>query len=457
MSQSFAVIVDGTQDINGVEQESICIRFVNDDLEPSEEFVGFYAVDDTKGSALAGCVKDVLLHLQLPIENLRGQTYDGASNMSRMYSGCQATIAQSKPLAVYVHCAAHCCSLVASAACSSSDIASSSIQVVHDFGVLCSASGKFKSLFRNISSSAEDGPVRNIKPLCPTRWLIRLPAIQAMLQQYGTILEALQEASHGDCSSEIKVRVTGLHYKFQDGSTLMCLVMAKRIITPLECLNKALQAKSATVASMLEATLQVKEQLIALRTEEQLEKIMREIEETIAKLELDPMRLPRNKQPPKRLSGPALAYHPTTLSQYFMAEFYKILDICIQQLSWRLLESPGIQRYKDPESILITGRVSNFVQQYPELACSTFQAELDLFRLLPAFRHENSSMNLGTCVEALRQMAAATRSMFPTVEALVRLLLVNPASSASAERSFSNRRRLKSYVRVQHLWTTATQ
>ena len=37
--------------------------------------------------------------------------------------------------------------------------------------------------------------------------------------------------------------------------------------------------------------------------------------------------------------------------------------------------------------------------------------------------------------------------MFPHVESLVRLLLVNPASSASAERSFSSLRRLKTYLR----------
>jgi hypothetical protein len=366
--------------------------------------------------------------------------------MCGIYNGCQAIIAQLQPLAAYVHCAAHCCNLVASAACASSEIVSSSIQTIHDFGVLCSASGKFKSLFKNVASSAEDGPVRNIKPLCPTRWLVRLPAIQATLQQYRTIIDTLQEACSGDSSSEIKVRASGLLRKFQDGSTLMCLVMAKRIVAPLECLNKALQAKSATVAGMLEATEQVKQQLIALRTDEQLHTIMTEVEETISKLELDPLKLPRRKQPPKRFSGSAAAYHSTSVSQYFCVEFYKVIDVCIQQLSSRLLDSPGLQRYKDLESVLITGRISSVVQQYPELASSTFQAQLDLFHQIPTLQTD-SSATLCTCVEALQAMAPATRAMFPTVEALVRLLLVNPASSASAERSFSSLRRLKTYMR----------
>ena len=44
-------------------------------------------------------------------------------------------------------------------------------------------------------------------------------------------------------------------------------------------------------------------------------------------------------------------------------------------------------------------------------------------------------------------MVPAMRAMFPHVEALIRLLLVNPASSATAERSFSSLRRLKTYLR----------
>jgi len=53
-------------------------------------------------------------------------------------------------------------------------------------------------------------------------------------------------------------------------------------------------------------------------------------------------------------------------------------------------------------------------------------------------------------------MVPEMRAMFPNVENLVRLLLVNPASSATAERSFSALRRLKTYLRavvkVRGLW-----
>ena len=57
-------------------------------------------------------LKDVLIKLCLPIENVRGQWYDGASNFSGRYNGVQALICQEQPLAYYTHCIAHRVNLV---------------------------------------------------------------------------------------------------------------------------------------------------------------------------------------------------------------------------------------------------------------------------------------------------------------------------------------------------------
>ncbi|KAK0144965.1 hypothetical protein N1851_016140 [Merluccius polli] len=79
----FSIIVDGTQDISGTEQESICLRYVDQDLVPQEVFMGLYQTNDTTGRVLANIALDALTRLNLPLASLRGKTYDGASNMSR--------------------------------------------------------------------------------------------------------------------------------------------------------------------------------------------------------------------------------------------------------------------------------------------------------------------------------------------------------------------------------------
>ena len=90
--QIFAVVVDGTQDITGAEQESICIRYFDTDLNVHETFIGLYNVPGTTGDTISKMVFDVLMRLNLPLSGLRAQTYDGAANMSGVYNGCQAKV-----------------------------------------------------------------------------------------------------------------------------------------------------------------------------------------------------------------------------------------------------------------------------------------------------------------------------------------------------------------------------
>ena len=61
----FSVIMDGTQDVSGKEQEAVCVRYVDHDLIVHEEFVGMYEVSVTTGENLAKVIMDVLLRLNL--------------------------------------------------------------------------------------------------------------------------------------------------------------------------------------------------------------------------------------------------------------------------------------------------------------------------------------------------------------------------------------------------------
>lgn len=105
--------------------------------------------------------------------------------------------------------------------------------------------------------------------------------------------------------------------------------------------------------------------------------------------------------------------------------------------------------------MLLTGKLNEEItQQYPELKCEgrAFQTQLDMFHTARtgtplAVVTTSTRSSLDTCCDVLRNMVPEMRAMFPHVEALIRLLLVNPASSASAERSFSCLRRLKTYLR----------
>jgi len=76
-------------------------------LKPDEVFVGFYNLDTRTDGQSVAMILDVLLRLNLPVSQLRGQTYDGASNMAGQYNGAQAIVRTKQLLAMYVHCLMH--------------------------------------------------------------------------------------------------------------------------------------------------------------------------------------------------------------------------------------------------------------------------------------------------------------------------------------------------------------
>ena len=132
LSGQFSVMVDGTQDASKKDQLSICVRYVDANFIPHEEFIGLYEPPNTKDVTLAKFITDVLLRLQLPLSMLRGQCYDGASNMAGEYRGCQAIISQAQPLALYVHCGAHCVNLVSQAVCEECPLIRNALNVVNE-------------------------------------------------------------------------------------------------------------------------------------------------------------------------------------------------------------------------------------------------------------------------------------------------------------------------------------
>jgi hypothetical protein len=83
------------------------LRFVNKFGEPVERFLGLVQVEDTASLTLKGAIQSLLLMHQLPLSKVRGQGYDGASNMKGHVNGLKKLIMEDSPSAYYVHCFAH--------------------------------------------------------------------------------------------------------------------------------------------------------------------------------------------------------------------------------------------------------------------------------------------------------------------------------------------------------------
>jgi hypothetical protein len=108
----FSVLVDESRDISVKEQMAIVVRFVNKKGEVIERVLGIKHVKDTSSESLKKALIEVLSDHGLVVAKLRGQGYDGASNMRGEFNGLQKLIQDENSYAFYIHCFAHQLQLV---------------------------------------------------------------------------------------------------------------------------------------------------------------------------------------------------------------------------------------------------------------------------------------------------------------------------------------------------------
>jgi hypothetical protein len=86
------LICDETTDESTLEQLCITIRSVVNNYNIFEDVIGLYAISRQDAPTIVEAIIDALTRCGLDIANCRGQSYDGANNMSGIYGGVSAFI-----------------------------------------------------------------------------------------------------------------------------------------------------------------------------------------------------------------------------------------------------------------------------------------------------------------------------------------------------------------------------
>ncbi|KAG5613316.1 hypothetical protein H5410_024597 [Solanum commersonii] len=90
-------IIEDLTDVSHKEQMALILRYVNKSGMVIERFLGIVHVNDTSSQSLKKAIYSLLLDHSLCTSKIRGQGYDGASNMQGEINGLKSLILQDTP------------------------------------------------------------------------------------------------------------------------------------------------------------------------------------------------------------------------------------------------------------------------------------------------------------------------------------------------------------------------
>ena len=196
----YSIMADEVTSHN-TEQLAFCVRFVDSKSNIREEFLAFVKLERITGEFIAGAILQLLVELGIPVEDMRGQGYDGATNISSQRVGVNARLREleQSPLATYVHCSGHCLNLVISHSCALPEVRNVVDRLKHccRFFLLSPKRNGLLELIVKNKMVHDVARRKALLDLCKTRWAERQNAYRHFYQAYVYIVEALEMIGYG--------------------------------------------------------------------------------------------------------------------------------------------------------------------------------------------------------------------------------------------------------------------
>ncbi|XP_042467270.1 zinc finger MYM-type protein 1-like [Zingiber officinale] len=464
----FSLMVDEARDSSVKEHMGVVLRYVNKKGCVIERFLAVVHVPDTSSHSLKMAIDALFVQHGLSLSRLRGQGYDGASNMRGEFNGLKSLILQENPFAMYVHCFSHQLQLVLVVVAHDNFTVSEFFgyitMIVNISGASCKRRDQLRKIQHDkIIAELESGEITSGKGKNQetslarpgdTRWGSHYLTLLRLCSMWSSVIEVLGNVYDDASYSANKGVAAGLIEKMESYQFVFVLHLMKYILGITNELSLSLQQGDQNIVQAMSLVRSVKCRLQDFR-EDGWQIILEQVN-TFCELNMIPI-LDMEDNMLTRGHGRRRGQLITNFHHYRVEIFCQVVDLIIQEMNNRftevsteLLGCISCLHPRNSFSQFDVHKLIHLADFYPEDFCGTDylfleQQLMSYFYNLRDDPYFSSIDDLGILAQKL--VETEKHLVFPLVYRMIELALVLPVATASVERVFSAMKTVKTDLR----------
>ncbi|XP_063590423.1 zinc finger MYM-type protein 1-like [Penaeus indicus] len=456
---------------------SIVLRYVHEHTI-YERVVGLKHVQSLKGKSLSDVLIEELGKHQIPLKDMIGKGFDGASNMSGKDNGMQQKLTEAgATMSLYFHCFAHRLNLVLGKCAETLPMVKDVFETIGSIFTVMEGSPQRMAVYEeNLKKfSVKEGRTA-LRAFSDTRWTARADNLAATVNTLPALIATLEELKSSDAACE------GLLIRIGTFEFLLKVLILKECFDRSRYASEYLQREEMDMVTAVDSVTTLIRQISSLRTEQKLSDFVQMAKERAAEFgivdDFSPPDKRRRTLPSRLVDGQTVldasfSYRIGAETENIQAEsqedtfrrsfYYTLLDLLLNELQKRfsseacevMVQLSALCPSKWNEANVT--KIKKFASRY-DIPQEAVGLEYSMFRdsgffesLLQEIEERKAKMfknpYLPLILKKFSEGDLAT--LYPNLFRVIQIAATIPVTIASCERCHSKVKIINNYLRAK--------